>query len=392
MAAIVGFAMVTRFEPSVLRAAFVAGVALFARTTGRPSGGIRHLSLAVCVLLVVDPLLVDSLGFRLSVAASVGVLVIAPRIVARTPGPRWVREGFGVTAGAQLAVAPVLVPVLGPLPLAALPANVVAGPVAGALMVWGVAAGTVAGAVGGRAAAVLHLPSAAGLTVLERVASVGASLPMGQLDLRHLAVLAGAASLLRPARAATTAAAAVLATVALAAPMLTPVSLGAHPAGFDATVWTDGPAAVVDIGARADPADVVQALRTAHVTAVGLVVVRTARPSAGAVIDAIGARFPVGAVIGPHGLDVADLVVPPPGFRARVGRLRVVVDRPGPPLRARIGWATGTEAAWAPAVGSSGAPGARSPPVRHHVPSRGDGHPEPHAGFVLRRRPVLGLR
>ena len=36
---------------------------------------LRHLSLAVCGLVLVDPLLVRSVGFQLSVAASVGILV-----------------------------------------------------------------------------------------------------------------------------------------------------------------------------------------------------------------------------------------------------------------------------------------------------------------------------
>src|SRR5690606_27453305 len=123
------------------RAAFVAGVALWALTSGRPSGGLRHLALAVCALLVVDPLLTRSVGFRLSVAACLGVLLLSAPIVSRLPGPRWAREALGMTAGAQPAVAPVLVPTFGAMPLAALPANVAAAPLAGALMVWGVTAG-----------------------------------------------------------------------------------------------------------------------------------------------------------------------------------------------------------------------------------------------------------
>ena len=340
---VAAFALVTRFEPSVTRAAFVAGVALFARTTGRPSGGVRHLALAVCLLLVVDPLLVHSLGFRLSVAASAGVLLLAPPVSTRLPGPRWFREGLGVTAGAQLAVAPVLVPVLGPMPLAALPANVLAGPLAGALMMWGLTAGSLAGLLGGRAAAMLHLPSGAGLAVMEQVASVGASLPMGQVDLRHLAVLAAGVVVVRAASRrdapSMLALGGVLVVGALLAPLVTPVRSGVRPAGFDATVWVDGPVAVVDVGPRADPVAVVEELRAAEVVSVGLVVVRTSRSSAAHVVDAVAARFPVGTVLAPPGLAVRDAVVPPAGLRLRVRRLLVSVDGAGPPMRVRIGWA-----------------------------------------------------
>ncbi|MGK2928732.1 MAG: ComEC/Rec2 family competence protein [Acidimicrobiales bacterium] len=381
---IAAFALVTRFEPSVVRAAFVAGVALFARTTGRPSGGLRHLSMAVCLLLVVDPLLVHALGFRLSVAASAGVLLIAPVIVGRLPGPRWIAEGLGVTTGAQLAVAPVLVPVLGPMPLAALPANIVAGPLAAALMVWGLAAGIVAGLVEGPPAMLLHLPSRAGLAAMEAVARSGASLPLGRIDLRHVAVVTLAAGVVRWGAEWGRWAGVALLAVVVAAPLLTPVPLGERPAGFDARIWVDGPLAVVDVGSRATPVDVLDALRSSHVAAVGLVVLRTAQPSVVEVVDAIGARFPTGAVIGPPGLDLADVVVPTPGFRARVGRFRVVVDRPGPPMRVRIGWVHEDEvAAFSTAIGSAGALGARLPPVRRHPP--GDRHGD-------RRPPGVGSR
>lgn len=368
---VAAFALVTRFEPSVLRAAFVAGVSLFATTTGRPGGGLRHLSIAVCLLLVVDPLLVHSLGFRLSVAASLGVLVLAPRIVPRIPGPRWLRDGLGVTAGAQIAVAPVLVPVLGPMPLAALPANVVAGPVAGFLMVWGLTAGTLAGFASGSVARVLHAPSALGLAALEQVAAVGAALPLGTIGLRHL-VLGGFACALALVVPRARLVAVLLATVALVSPVFTPVARGTQDAGRDAAVWVDGPVAVVDLGRRADPVEVVEALRRANVVTVGLLVTRSTRPEVAAAVAAIDSRFPVGAVVGPPGTPIDRVVVPTPGFRATVGALEVVVDVVGPPMRARIGWRSrGVEEDASPrsAIGSTGARAARPSSIRRSRPA-----------------------
>ena len=382
LAVVAAFALLTRFEPSVVRATFVAGVALFAHTTGRPSGGVRHLSIAICLLLVIDPLLVHSLGFRLSVAASAGVLLLAPPIVARLRGPTWFRDGLGITAGAQLAVAPVLVPVFGPMPLAALPANVLAGPVAGLLMVWGLTGGVVAAAVGGRIGWLLHRPSAVGLHVLEAVAAGGASLPLGQVGLRHLALLAIAGALVwwggRRHVTWTGPTGLALAALAVVAPILTPVPLGPRDAGYGATVWVDGRVAVVDVGPGASPVDVLDALREAQVSAVGLVVVRTSRSSAGELIDAVQRRFAVGAVVGPPGLAHPDVVVPERPLRIAVGRLSIAVDDAGPPLRLRIGWAPPGDAEAArtlpagsgPAVGSAGALGARSPPLRRDAPPR----------------------
>ncbi|NIR36721.1 MAG: hypothetical protein GWN79_08665, partial [Actinobacteria bacterium] len=77
------------------------------------------------------------------------------------PGPPWLAVPAATTVAAQLGVAPFLLAVFGPMPLAALPANLLAGPVSGAVMVWGCTAGLVAGAAGGGVAAVLHLPTKA---------------------------------------------------------------------------------------------------------------------------------------------------------------------------------------------------------------------------------------
>lgn len=340
--AVLAFAFVTRFEPSVVRAACMATVALWASTTGRPSGGVRHLGLAVTGLLLVDPLLTRAVGFRLSVAACAGVLVLAPPLVARLPGPRWVRQALGTTVGAQLAVAPVLVPAFGAMPLAALPANVAAAPLAAAVMVWGVTAGTVAGVVGGGAAALVHLPSAAGLRVLEVVASTSAALPLGHVDLRHVAVLAGAAMLLARAGPARLAGAALVLAVVVV-PGCARVPPGSAPAGWAATVWSDGPFAVVDLEDGASAVEVLDVLRRRRVAVVVAVVVRPPRPQPAEVVRALRARFPVRAVLAPEGSPVPGAVAPRPGDRVRAGGFRIEVEEVEPVLVARVGWA-GAEA------------------------------------------------
>ena len=334
---VASFAFVTRFEPSVVRAAFVAGVALWASTSGRPSGGLRHLALAVSGLLVVDPLLTRSIGFRLSVAACLGVLLLSGPVVARLPGPRWAREALGLTIGAQLAVAPVLVPTFGAMPLAALPANVAAAPLAGALMVWGVTAGVVAGVAGGLVATILHLPSRIGLVVLEQVAAATAALPLGHVDLRHVTAVALAAILLTRAGARPRAAGALLVVAALLAPALDRVPPGSASAGWAATVWSDGPAAIVDLEAGASGVEVLDVLRRRRVHVVALVVVRVPRPELATVVEAIRARLPVQTVLAPDGSTVADHVVPRPGLVAGVAGFEVQVVSTAPSLRVRIG-------------------------------------------------------
>jgi competence protein ComEC len=125
------FGVMTRFEPSVLRASAMAALAATLAMPGRPMSRIRILSFAVAVLLLVDPLLVRAVGFQLSVCAALGIVLLAPRLASALPGPSALREALGVTLAAQLGVAPVLLATFGPVPVASLPANLLGVPVAG---------------------------------------------------------------------------------------------------------------------------------------------------------------------------------------------------------------------------------------------------------------------
>ena len=183
------FAAVTRFEPSVLRATVMAFIAVVGAGSGRPVDSRRRLAVAVAVLIMVDPLLVESFGFRLSVAATAGITLMAPSIARRLRGPDWFQQVLSVTVAAQLAVAPLVVPVFGPLPLASLPANVLAEPIAGFVMMWGSSVGIVAGVIGGWPALVLQLPVRAGVWWIMAVAKWCASLPLPRLNLPSIVVL-----------------------------------------------------------------------------------------------------------------------------------------------------------------------------------------------------------
>src|SRR6266704_564083 len=139
---IVLFAMLTRWEPSVLRASTMAVLALLGVATGRGPGGRRALCLAVTLLLLANPALVSSLGFRLSVAATAGVLWLGPTATQVLPGrlPHMVRSAIGISLGAQAGATPVLALAFGQVSMAGLAANLVAVPLATAPMLLGVVA------------------------------------------------------------------------------------------------------------------------------------------------------------------------------------------------------------------------------------------------------------
>lgn len=165
------FVSLTRFEPSIVRAGAMAAIAATAFVLGRERSASRLLVLAVIALLLVDPLLVGSVGFWLSVGATAGVTGAGPAITARLQRAGPLAAPLGATLGAQLGVlAPALV-VFGRLPLVSVPANLLAVPVAGFVMLYGLPAGIAAGLVPA-AAPVLMFPCRVGVRWVDSVALV----------------------------------------------------------------------------------------------------------------------------------------------------------------------------------------------------------------------------
>lgn len=132
LAALTGFVVLVTPEPSVLRAAVMGAVVLLALAVGRPARGMPALSIAVVVLLTIDPWLARSYGFALSVLATAGLLLLAAPLAAALG--RWLPHPLAlvvaVPLAAQLACQPVLLMLTPTLPLWGVPANLLAGPAA----------------------------------------------------------------------------------------------------------------------------------------------------------------------------------------------------------------------------------------------------------------------
>jgi len=176
------FAAMTRFEPSVLRAAAMAAITLVALLGGRPVSGLRVLCYAVIGLLLVDPFLLHSVAFALSCGASAGIAVLSIPVGARLPGPRWLREPLAVSIAAQIGVLPVLLIVFGSFPLVTPLTNLVAAPAAELLGVYGCFA-SVASGVAPRLGPLLQQPTALLVGWITAVARAGAAVPFA-LDRR----------------------------------------------------------------------------------------------------------------------------------------------------------------------------------------------------------------
>lgn len=185
------FATATRFEPSVLRATVTAGLAAHTALSGHERDGVRLLSLAVTALVLVDPFLVHSVGFQLSVAASAGILVLGPVLVARMAGPAIVGEPVAVTVAAQLAVLPLQLHYFGPVSAASIPANVLAGWAAGFVMTWGLSIGVIAGFAPDPVGAWLQTPATLALVWLDSVAALAVRVPAPRVTTGGALIVAG---------------------------------------------------------------------------------------------------------------------------------------------------------------------------------------------------------
>lgn len=334
LAVLAFFAMVTRFEPSVLRATVMAALATTATTWGRDASGLRLLAVAVGGLVLVDPLLVHSVGFRLSVGASAGIVVLARPLAERLWGPVSVRSAVAVTVAAQIGVAPVLVPVFGGVPVASVPANLLASWAAGPVMVWGLTAGLVAGVVGGATATLLHLPTSALMAWIAWVARRSTALGLGHWGAVHLlGLLVSGGAWFRcrrrsPRRARFLAGA--VAVVALHPALVLHVGRPA-PAESVAPGATLHRGSVLVIDGEVAPAPLLEGLRGVGAHRPDLVVSASGGARAAEAVAVLRTRYGPVPVVAPPGHRVRGAVGPEPPWALKVGGLVVtgVADEAG---------------------------------------------------------------
>jgi len=172
------FVVLTGAEPSVMRAGVMAGLALIGVLLGRPRSTGSILAGAVAVLLVLDPALVWSVGFQLSVAATASMVALARAISDRLrflPGP--LALATGATLAAQLGVTPLLLYYFNEVPLSTVAANVLAFPAVPPALLIGLAAATT-GMVFEPLGRLLSLVAQVPLRYLEFVADRLARAPM----------------------------------------------------------------------------------------------------------------------------------------------------------------------------------------------------------------------
>ncbi|WP_084723151.1 ComEC/Rec2 family competence protein [Streptomonospora alba] len=172
------FVLLARAEPSVLRAAFMAAIALAALASGRQRIGLTALAASALGLLLFDPGLARSYGFALSVLSTGGIMALAPKWRDRWSAhmPRWAAEAVAVALAAHVACLPLLAVISAEVSWVAVPANILAAPAVPVATVGGFAVAGLALVWPASAAAAAWVPGAAVLWIAA-VASTAARLP-----------------------------------------------------------------------------------------------------------------------------------------------------------------------------------------------------------------------
>ncbi|MGH3936845.1 MAG: DNA internalization-related competence protein ComEC/Rec2 [Pseudonocardiaceae bacterium] len=182
--ALIGFVVLCRPSPSVLRAAAMGAVTLLALVLGRRRSAVPALCAAILVLLMVDPALGGDPGFALSVLATGALVLLAPGWAAglRQRGvPPGIAEALAVPAAAHVVTAPVVAGLSGQVSLVAVVTNLLAAPVVAPATVLGVLAAVLGPLHPGAAVAVVQLAGPA-VSWLVAVGHHGAAVPDGVMQ------------------------------------------------------------------------------------------------------------------------------------------------------------------------------------------------------------------
>jgi competence protein ComEC len=115
LGAIVVYVPLAGGDPSIVRAGVMGGLSVLATLVGRRSSRLYGLAVAAVVTLAIDPRIASNVGWQLSFAAVLGIVLLASpirrAIVARIGCAGWrgaLAEGAAMTIAATLATAPLI--------------------------------------------------------------------------------------------------------------------------------------------------------------------------------------------------------------------------------------------------------------------------------------------
>jgi len=138
LGALWSYALLAGMSPSVMRAAIMVSLFLFAAYVGRQRSGITALAFAAAIMVAIDPHVLWQVSFQLSFAAVLGLILLTPTFQQwgrRTRAPTVVVDSFAYSLGAILATLPLVAYYFGYVSLVGLPATFLVLPALPAIIV-----------------------------------------------------------------------------------------------------------------------------------------------------------------------------------------------------------------------------------------------------------------
>ena len=133
---IAAYTLLTGGHPSAVRAGLMVGLATLGSLAGRVSDPLTGLLVAVVLMAAVQPRALLDLGLQLSFSATLGIVLLWPRLGRRLRRvPRWIAEPVGLTLAVSLATLPLMVSTFQVVSLVSPLAHVVALPLLSAVLV-----------------------------------------------------------------------------------------------------------------------------------------------------------------------------------------------------------------------------------------------------------------
>ncbi|MBN2167899.1 MAG: DNA internalization-related competence protein ComEC/Rec2 [Actinobacteria bacterium] len=130
---------ISGFRPSAVRSAIMVSAAFGGVLAGRRFNGFSGVGIAGIVILALNPRVLFDIGFQYSFSAVIGILLVNSQL----PSYSLLKRLTAVWAGAQAGLLPVFIAHLKPVPVASLPANIVAVPLLGPAVLLSITAGVI---------------------------------------------------------------------------------------------------------------------------------------------------------------------------------------------------------------------------------------------------------
>ena len=126
---IAGYTLLTGAHPAAVRAGLMVGLAILASLTGRVADPLTSVLVVATIMAAVEPRVLLDVGLQLSLSATLGIVLLWPRLRSRLKGvPRLLAEPAGLTLAVTLATLPVTLSVFQVVSLVSPVAHILAVP------------------------------------------------------------------------------------------------------------------------------------------------------------------------------------------------------------------------------------------------------------------------